>query len=438
MEGIGMAADAISSIDFFSDDRLVEDPYPYFEALRNRCPVAREEHHGVTMITGWQEAVDVYNDDRTWSSCISVTGPFPGFPVPLEGADVTQLIEQHRHELPFSDQLPTLDPPTHTDHRALLMRLITPKRLKENEEAMWHLADTVLDEFLSHPSGEFIHGFAGPFTFLVIADLLGIPAEDREDVAKSMHRNIDDGFGSTSEETLAHSPLEFLYDRFRLYIEDRRAHHRGDVLTGLATATFPDGATPDVADVARVATNVFSAGQETTVRLLSTALKILGERPDVQRAVRDDRSLLPNFIEEALRFESPVKGDFRLSRIPTSVGGVDLSAGTTAMVLNGAANRDPRRFECPDVFDYARKNARQHLAFGRGIHSCPGAPLARAETKVAISRLLDRTSDIRISEAKHGNAENRRYQYVPTYILRGLTELHLEFAPVTDSSRAHA
>ncbi len=97
------------------------------------------------------------------------------------------------------------------------------------------------------------------------------------------------------------------------------------------------------------------------------------------------------------------------------------------MVINGAANRDPRRFEDPDTFDPERKNARQHLAFGRGIHSCPGAPLARAETRVGLERLLDRTTDIRISESHHGPADNRSYQYIPTYILRGLTELHLEF-----------
>jgi cytochrome P450 len=184
---------------------------------------------------------------------------------------------------------------------------------------------------------------------------------------------------------------------------------------------------PEVGDVVRVATNVFSAGQETTVRLLSTALKVLGDRPDIQAKLRGDRSLLPNFIEECLRIESPVKGDFRLSRVPTTVGDQNVGAGTTVMVINGAANRDPRRFEDPDSFDPERKNARQHLAFGRGIHSCPGAPLARAETRVGLERLLDRTTDIRISESEHGPAGDRRYRYIPTYILRGLTELHLEF-----------
>lgn len=420
-------ANDLTGLDFFRDDRLVDDPYPYFAALREQCPVAREDHHGVTMVTGWQEAVDVYNDEQTFSSCTSVTGPFPGFPVPLEGDDVTELIEKHRDELPFSDQLPTLDPPTHTNHRALLMRLITPKRLKENEDAMWVLADQILDEFLAPGEGEFIKGFAGPFTLLVIADLLGIPAEDRDEFVKGIGRHAGGGVGGTGEESLAHSPLEFLYGAFSDYVADRRANPRDDVLSGLATANFPDGSTPDVGDVARVATNVFSAGQETTVRLLGTALKVIAENPEIQRQLRDDRSVLPNFIEEALRIESPVKGDFRLSRVPVTVGETELGAGTTLMVLNGAANRDPRRFDDPDTFDPVRKNARQHLAFGRGIHSCPGAPLARAETRVALERLLDRTSDITVSEAKHGPAGDRRYQYIPTYILRGLTELHLEF-----------
>ncbi|ANE82828.1 cytochrome [Mycobacterium adipatum] len=417
-----------AGIDWFKDPRLVADPYPYFNALRDQCPVQPEDIYGVTMVTGWEEAVSVYNDEETFSSCTSVTGPFPGFPVPLEGRDdVAELIEKHRDELPFSDQLPTLDPPVHTNHRSLMMRLITPKRLKENEDAMWQLADEVLDEYLAPGNGEFIKGFASPFTLLVIADLLGIPPEDRTAFVDGISQNSGGGIGNTGGDSLSHSPLEFLYGQFEAYIEDRRSNPREDILTGMATAVFPDGTTPTPGDVARVATNVFSAGQETTVRLLGTALKVLGDRPDIQQQLRADRSLLPNFIEEALRFESPVKGDFRLSRCPVMVGDQQLPSGRTVMVVNGAANRDPRRFDNPDEFDPARKNARQHLAFGRGIHSCPGAPLARAETRVGLERLLDRTTDIRISEEKHGPAGNRDYHYIPTFILRGLTHLHLEF-----------
>jgi cytochrome P450 family 150 subfamily A5 len=417
-----------SAVDFFRDGRVLDDPYPFYAALRDKCPVSREDHYGVTMVTGWQEAVDVYNDAEAFSSCISVTGPFPGFPVSTDGMDdITDLIVEHRDEIPFSDQLPTLDPPTHTNHRGLLMRLITPKRLKENEDAMWALADDILDDFLANGEGEFIKGFAAPFTLRVIADLLGVPDEDRADLIDRLARGTHGSGLGNADKTLTKTPLEYLYDVFAEYVEDRRREPREDVLTGLATATFPDGTMPEVADVVRVATNVFSAGQETTVRLLSTALKVIGDQPEVQRKLREDRSLLPNFIEECLRIESPVKGDFRLSRVPVQVGEEALGAGSTLMVINGAANRDPRRFENPDAFDPERKNARQHLAFGRGIHSCPGAPLARAETRVGLERLLDRTTDIRISDAKHGPAGERRYSYIPTYILRGLTELHLEF-----------
>jgi len=355
-----------------------------------------------------------------------VTGPFPGFPVPLVG-DIPALIEQHRDSLPMSDQLPTFDPPKHTDHRGLLMRLITPKRLKENEDFMWRLADRQLDTFLASGRCEFIHDFAGPFAMLVIADLLGVPDEDHARFQEALLRHPTGGVGSIADDHMAHSPLEYLYQEFTKYITDRRASPRSDVLTGLATATFPDGSTPEVIDAVRVAANLFAAGQETTVRLLGAAVQMIGEDPELQQLLRSERERIPNFIEECLRVESPIKGDFRLSKVPTTIGGVDVPAGTTVMVLNAAANRDPRRFENPAAFDVARANARQHISFGRGIHTCPGAPLARAEARVSLERLLDRTTDIRISEDHHGPAGARRYSYVPTFILRGVTRLHVEF-----------
>ncbi|MEV0685412.1 cytochrome P450 [Nocardia sp. NPDC050378] len=417
-------------LDFFLGQELVEDPYPYFDALREQCPVAREPHHEVMMVTGYDEALEVYNDVGRFSSCIAVTGPFPGFPVPLdENSDVDALIAQHRDSLPMSDQLPTLDPPAHTDHRALLMRLITPKRLKENEEAMWSIADRMLDHYLA-TGGDCMREFAGPFTLYVIADLLGVPKDDQDEFLHTLQRDPHRegaSVGSTEGEGMAHNPIEFLYGRFSDYIEDRRRAPRNDVLTSLAAATFPDGSQPTVLDVVRVAANVFSAGQETTVRLLSSALKLIAERPDIQQYLREDKSRIQNFIEEALRMESPVKGDFRLAKSTSTVGEVEVPVGSVLMVVNGAANRDPRRFDDPSTFDPARPNARQHIAFGRGAHTCPGAPLARAEARIAIERLLDRTTDLRIDESVHGPAEARRYHYLPTFILRGLTSLHLEF-----------
>ncbi|WP_420497609.1 cytochrome P450 [Parafrankia soli] len=424
-----MEAPDVDALNFFRDRGLVSDPYPYLDTLRAQCPVLRESHHDVVMVTGYDEAVEVYHDSASFSSCTSVTGPFPGFPVPLEGDDISELIALHRHKLPMNDQLPTLDPPVHTDHRGLLMRLITPKRLKENEAHMNRLVDQMLDPYLAPGEGEFIRGFAGPFTLLIIADLLGVPEEDQDEFLERIeHRPPSDGsIGSIGDDTLGHNPLEFLYEKFGEYIEDRRREPRADVLTGLAQATFPDGSTPPVADAAAVASNLFSAGQETTVRLLSSVLKILAEDSELQALLRAEPDRIPNFIEETLRFESPVKGDFRLSKVPVTVGGVDLPAGTTVMVVNGAANRDPRRFENPGTFDVTRPNARHHVAFGRGIHTCPGGPLARAEGRIVVERLLARTTDIRISESFHGPADNREYRYMPTFILRGLTRLRLEF-----------
>src|SRR5204862_8171854 len=123
---------------------------------------------------------------------------------------------------------------------------------------------------------------------------------------------------------------------------------------------------------ALIAANLFAGGQETTVRLLSFALKMLCERPDLQQLVREDRDRIPNFIEETLRLESPLRGQFRMARVRTSLAGVDIPAGGTVMLLPGAANRDPRVFEDPGTFDVDRPNARQHVAFGHGIHTCAG------------------------------------------------------------------
>ena len=423
----------IDGVDFFLDNDLLHDPYPFLAAMRDQCPVRPEKHHDVVMVTGHAEALKIYNDTESFSSCIAVTGPFPGFPVPLDGDDVSELIAAHRDELPFNDQLPTFDPPDHTAHRSLLARMITPKRLKENEDFMWRLADRQFDVALTGQGCEFIADFASPFAMLVIADLLGVPESDHVEFGRALLTNTGT-IGSSGGDSLHHSPLEFLYGKFATYIEERRAQPRADVLTGVASATVPDGSTPEVIDAVRVAANLFAAGQETTVRLLSAAVMILAEDQELQQRLRAHRDLIPNFIEETLRYESPVRGDFRLSKVPVTVGDVNISAGTTVMLVNAAANRDPRTYPDPDAFDIERPNARTHLAFGRGVHSCPGAPLARTEGRVSLERLLDRTSRFWIDEQFHGPPQDRRYRYLPTFILRGLTRLHIGFEPAEIAS----
>jgi cytochrome P450 len=419
-----------TTIDFFSDDSLVDDPYPYFDELRAQCPVLHLPHLGVVAVTGYEEISEIYRDNETFSSCNSVVGPFAMFPVPLEGDDVTDIVAAHRTALPMHEHMVTMDPPEHTRERALLMRLITPRRLKDNEAFMSRLADEMVDDLLAAGRVEFIRAYSQPFAMLVVADLLGVPEEEHERFREGFGLSMSPGqIGAGQDGNPGENPLAWLDAYFSAYVEDRRKEPRGDVLTALALATYPDGTIPDVTSVVRTATFLFAAGQETTARLLAAALKHLAEHTDVQDQLRHDKELIPVFLEEVLRLESPVKADFRLARRTTEIGGVEVKAGTPVMMLNGAANRDPRRFECPHEFQIDRTGVQAHIAFGRGVHSCPGGPLARAEGRVSLERLLDRTSEIRLVEEHHGPVGDRRFRYEPTWILRGLTDLHLDFVP---------
>ena len=168
------------SLDFFSDQSLVEDPYPYFDHLRSQCPVLPTAHHGVVAVSGYEEAMEIYVDPETFSSCNSVIGPFAAFPVPLAGDDVGEIIDRYRDQLPMNEHMVTMDPPMHTQERALVMRLLTPKRLKENEEFMWSLADRQIDEFVGAGHCEFIGAYTQPFAMLVVADILGVPETDHQ------------------------------------------------------------------------------------------------------------------------------------------------------------------------------------------------------------------------------------------------------------------
>jgi cytochrome P450 len=424
-----------ASVDYFSDQAVAQDPYEYYEYLRSQGPVFREPHHGVVAVTGYQEVLAAFKNTDAFSAVNAIGGPFPPSPFEPEGDDITELIEAHRHQFPINEHLVTMDPPAHERARSLLSRLLTPKRLKENEDYMWQLVDRQLDEFIDSASSEghceFLAEYARPFATLAITDLLGVPEEDRDEIRAALGAGQPKGgVGALDGEPVGLNPLQYLDDKFSAYLAERRRVPRADVLTTMASATYPDGSTPELIEVVRPATFLFAAGQETVTKLLSSAVQVLGERPDLQQTVRENRKLVSPFIEESLRTQSPTKVDFRLARKTITLGGVHVPAGTVVMLCLGAANRDPRKFEDPHEFRLDRKNVREHIAFGRGIHTCAGAPLARVEGKVTVNRLLDRMRDITINEAIHGPADDRHYSYEPTFLLRGLTELHIEFSPV--------
>jgi cytochrome P450 family 150 subfamily A5 len=404
---------------FFTDPEILQDPISYYTALRARGPIWREPHLGTFMLSGLEEILEFYADNENFSAIVSSLGPLVPLPKPDAGESWREMIERRRPQIPMGDTLIGFDPPRHTRHRALVGRLFTPNRLKENEEFMWTLAEGLIDEFANRGRLEFCAGYARPFTLLVIADLLGVPREDHETFRGWLggeKGNAGDPKGRSSGDQV----FANLHPYFARYIEQRRAAPRDDFLSRLASVRFPDGELPEVADVVRIATILFAAGQETTARLLSAGLRILSEQPALAEALRGDPGAIPNFIEECLRLEGPIKGSFRLALNDVTLAGTKIPAGSVVMAVLGAANRDARVFEDPDRFDAKRSNARRNIAFGHGEHFCPGASLARAEARISFERLLARLGDFEL-------VDSAALSYAPTFIIRGLNALPLRF-----------
>jgi cytochrome P450 family 150 subfamily A5 len=405
--------------DFFTDPEILQDPIPYYRALHARGPVVREPHKGVFMLSRIDEILEVYTDRERFSAIVGPLGPLVDVPEPAAGEGWSEVIERRRHEIPMGDQLTSLDPPKHTRHRALAGRLFTPNRLKQNEDFILTLADALIDELADRGEVEFSAAYAKPFTLLVIADLLGVPREDHE----TFRGWLGGERGTVGDPRGRHAADEVfanLAPYFMRYIEERRASAGDDVMSRLASVRFPDGELPEVMDVVRLATIIFAAGQETTARLLTAGMRFLCEQPAVAEDLRRDPEAIPNFVEECLRLEGPIKGSFRLALHDTTLAGVRIPAGCITMAVIGAANRDPRVFEDPDRFDPRRSNARRNIAFGHGEHFCIGASLARAEARISFERLLARLDDIRL-------VDPAALSYVKTFIIRGLNDLPVRF-----------
>jgi cytochrome P450 len=414
--------DQLADKDFFMDLSLVDDPYPYFEALRERGPVALFPAHNAVAVLDFEHGLAVYRDTETFSAVNAVTGPFPPLPFTPQGDDITAQIAEHRPHMPFGLDMLTLDPPHHTDVRSLCMRLFTPRRLKELEAPITAIAEGLIDEIAATGLCEFVSAYATPFSSLVIADLLGVPAEDRATFRAMLSGPVSQ-VGKDGAELI--NPMDARQTMFTAYIEERKQAPRGDIMSELANCAYPNGEMPETWEVVRLATLLFGAGQDTTATLLGASLRRLAENRELQARLRAEPGLIPAFIEEVLRHTGPVKSSYRLARRHTRLGGVDIPAGTTIALIAAAMNRDPRRYDAPAEFRMGRERAQEHLGFGRGAHTCPGAALARAETRISLELLLGRFSDISLDEEEHGPPEARRFAYAPTYVFRMLSRLHL-------------
>ena len=413
-------------IDFFADIEVTQDLPGYLGGLRSQCPVLQESFHKVYMVTGMAAAMEVFQQQAdAFSSAVAVTGPLPPLPFAPDG-DIRAQIAGHRHEMPWTDHLATYDGEEHALHRAMMSQLLTHKRLKANEDYVIGLVERLVDGLIDQGACEITEGFAHALSTLVIADLLGVPEEDRQSLLEAMgpdptQMDGDQGF------KVGPDPLVHLHERFFGYLEERLAHPRDDMLTNLAQARLRDGTDPGLTRKARLACFLFGAGQDTSARLVAFSFRVLGDYPEIQAKLRSQPHRIPEFVEEVLRFEPPVKTLSRLAVRDVEVGGVAVPKGAIVTVCTGGVNRDPAHFAEPDRFDYDRPTVRDHVSFSRGSHACIGAPLARMEVRVALERFLAATSDIRISEAHHGPPGARSYSYEPTYLLHGLQALNVEW-----------
>jgi cytochrome P450 len=383
----------------------------------------------VMFVTGFAEANEILRNAQDFSSVIAVTGAAVPLPFKPAGDDISEQIEKHRHEVSGSDILVTYDGPRHSANRSLLNSLFVPSRLKANQAFMEDLAEKTVRDVVAKGKCELIQDVAVPYVTLVIADLLGVPADDRESFKEVIAAGPPPGNIDAEERPHSNSILDHLARHFVGYIQDRRANPRADVLTQLANAKYPDGTTPDLSAIVGAAVFLFAAGQDTSAKLLGNCLRFLTEDKVLQRQLREDPSQVAGFIEEALRLQGSTKVTFRLARKNMKVAGREIAAGQKFVIALSAANRDPRRWEEPNEFKLGRKKIQEHLAFGRGAHTCIGAPLARAEIKVLLERLLEHTSDISLSVEKHGPPGSRRLDYEASFIIRGLENLHLELKP---------
>ena len=403
------------------DASTLADPYPLYAALRASGPV-REDTYGVWLVARHADVLEVVRRPDLFSSIVAPAGPPPDL------RNVAASVRAHLAAAPPPPRtLVTADPPEHTRYRSLLNRFLNLRRAQAWEPRIREIADELVDGFAGRGSCELVSEFAGPLPLQVVAELLGMPDEDRV----ALRRWADDaaeGIGNpavVAERLRTGQPA--LAQEFAGYFANRIADVRrkplpGDLVSELVQATDDDGRHLDDRELLSILGHFLVAGHETSTKMITTAALLLLEHPAALDAVRADPALVANVVEEALRLDAPVQGMFRRAQEDTELAGVRISAGDLLMILYASANRDACQFADPDRFDVARANARANLAFGQGAHYCAGAPFARAEGRIGLEVLLSRLPGLRV------DPDQPPLSRPPSFILRGLRQLHVQFA----------
>lgn len=377
-----------------------ENPYPAYAALRARGPLVYLEKLGFWVATSAASVMEVLTDAEHFSSAKG--------------------IGRTRNEVIQRPTMLTRDPPEHTRLRALVNRVFTPRRIAELEGRINQIINEHLQVGLDERRFDFVLGLARPLPTLVLASLLNVDEAILPDLVRwsdDIFRTVA-GLGGPEDRARAHqSYLEFdAY--FGAQIEARRQSHQEDLLGMLVTAHDEHAALSTV-EIVSFCMLLFIAGTETTTNLLSNALHALMLHPKEAAALRESPEYVNEIVEETLRYDPPVQGIFRTTRQEIERYGVKLAADQKVCALIASANRDPSGRQNPDLFD-PKRSPQSHLAFGHGAHYCLGAPLARLETRLALTQLFSKTKSIRAS----GEAT-----YLDMAMVRGLASCPIELEP---------
>ena len=402
------------------DPAVMECPYPFYEALRSEAPVYELPGFGVYLVTRYDDIVEALRNPEVFSSDLGKagSGSVVGLFSPPPTDEIREILS---HGYPAAKTLLLNDPPSHTRYRALVSKAFAPRRVAQMEDGIRTLAHELIDAFADDGRVELIRQFAVPLPLTVIADALGVPRSElatfkrwSDNAVAPLGRLLD----HNQQVEVARSYVEF-QTYFAAKIEDRRQQPQDDMLTDLVDARIDDEALTTV-ELLDIVQQMLVAGNETTTKLIGSAMLQLLEHPDAMDAVLADRSLVPNLIEETLRVEAPVQGLFRVAARDTELGGVAIPGGSPLVMLYGSGNRDDDAFPDAARFDLRRDHTRSHLAFGLGTHYCVGAALSKAEGRIAFEALLERLHNVRLEQPGP-------QPYEHNFVFRGLEELRLVF-----------
>lgn len=407
------------------DPETLECPYPFYEALHAEAPVHPIPEMGLVVVSTFDLLREVVHDPATYSSAMP-TGPadLPGMGTEPEDAEMAELRAKTARS--GAPTLLAADPPWHARYRSLVNKALSARRVAGMEGYVREIVTDLIDGFIDDGKADFTSQFADELPMAVIADQIGVPRADLRDFKKRADLaigGIERTIPPEEERDVLRAGLE-MQEYFLMRAEERRRDPKDDILTTLATAELEtdEGSRPlNDAEILSIIQQLQVAGKETTAHLIGSAMLLFIENPEQLAKVRERPELIGNMTEEALRVESPVRALFRTTTRETTLGGVTLPAKTTLMLIYGAANRDECEFAEAARFDVERENARNQLAFSAGPHYCIGAALARLEIRVAFEEVLRRMTNFRL------DPDHPAPRHEPSYILRGLRELHILF-----------